>query len=433
MTNSQVRTLFLTNKLPYPPIGGAPLRNWQNIHHMMKYGPVGVFFLCAEHEQPDSAPVAPPGVALWRFQAVGKRPFLSKIGRRIRLMLWLLTQADPLTDMHYTPAVAQELDRILTEFKPDVVVFEEIWLYCYLSTIQRHPCRIIFDAHNAETSLFHQIFATEVHQGFKNKIESGIRLALIERMERNFVQAADQVWTCSQEDAELLQSFSSKPALTAVIPNGIDVDSFEGVRSQSYTLNGELQPTAHTVIFTASFSYAPNALAAQFLMDQIYPQLRQAYPDCQLLLVGKDPTDAMLEAAKTDRNIVVTGKVPDVRPYLTAASVVLVPLLQGGGTRLKILEAFAACRPVVSTAKGAEGINAQDGEHLLIRDEVADLVAGISQIWQDKALAQKLTSSAYDLVQAEYSWTAVGRKLDGAIAPLLGAPSPVSENVGIPV
>jgi polysaccharide biosynthesis protein PslH len=432
MTNSQVRTLFLTNKQPYPPIGGAPLRNWQNIHHMMKYGPVGVFFLCAEHEQPDSAPVAPPGVALWRFQTVGKRPLVSKITRRVRLMTWLLTQAEPLTDMHYTPAVAEELDRIMTEFKPDVVVFEEIWLYCYLSTIQRHPCRIIFDAHNAETALFHQIFGAEEHQGLKNKLESGLRLALIERMERNFVRAADQVWTCSQEDADLLQSFSAKPALTSVIPNGIDVDSFEPVRSHAYTLNLELKPTLHTVIFTASFSYAPNALAAQFLIDQIYPKLQQAYPDCQLLLVGKDPTDAMLEAAKNDPSIVVTGKVPDVRPYLAAASVVLVPLLQGGGTRLKILEAFAACRPVVSTAKGAEGINAQDGEQILIRDDVEGLVAGISELWQDKVFAQKLASAAFDLVQAEYSWTAVGRKLDHAIAPLLGSPNPVSE-VGIPV
>jgi glycosyltransferase involved in cell wall biosynthesis len=127
----------------------------------------------------------------------------------------------------------------------------------------------------------------------------------------------------------------------------------------------------------------------------------------------------MQAAAKREPSIIVTGSVADVRPYLAAASVMVVPLLQGGGTRLKILEAFAAGCPVVSTAKGAEGIKARDGEHLLIRNEVEELVAGVCQLWSNRSLREKLASSAYELVQAKYSWQAVGRKIELAVQKLL--------------
>jgi glycosyltransferase involved in cell wall biosynthesis len=126
----------------------------------------------------------------------------------------------------------------------------------------------------------------------------------------------------------------------------------------------------------------------------------------------------MREAAQNDPQTVVTGRVTDMRPYLASASVVIVPLFQGGGTRLKILEAFAAGRPVVSTSKGAEGLKAEDRQHLLLRDSVEALVEGVSEIWTNRTLRQRLVQNAYALVKAEYSWTAIGKSVEQYITEL---------------
>ena len=134
--------------------------------------------------------------------------------------------------------------------------------------------------------------------------------------------------------------------------------------------------------------------------------------------MGGKPTQWMLEAGKRDSGIIVTGKVADVRPYLAAASVMAVPLRQGRGTRLKILEAFAAGCPVVSTTKGAEGLKVKDGEHLLIGDEIETIVEGVCQLWSNPSLGQKVANSAYELVRKEYSCEAVGRRVESVIREL---------------
>ncbi|MDY7014314.1 MAG: glycosyltransferase family 4 protein, partial [Cyanobacteriota bacterium] len=234
-----------------------------------------------------------------------------------------------------------------------------------------------------------------------------------------FINQADQIWTCSEEDSRLLEQLHKRKLPARVIANGINVTDYNNVRQGKCQLPDGLEAHPQTLIFTALFSHPPNAVASQLLIEQIYPELRKVYPQCRLILAGRNPTALMKQAAKQDSGIIVTGEVPDMRPYLAAASLVIVPLLDGGGTRLKILEAFAAGRPVVSTAKGAEGLKGQDGKHLLIRNSVEEMVAGVSQIWSDSALTQKLVDSAWELVSAEYSWEAVGKRVEEALDGLL--------------
>jgi glycosyltransferase involved in cell wall biosynthesis len=123
----------------------------------------------------------------------------------------------------------------------------------------------------------------------------------------------------------------------------------------------------------------------------------------------------MLKAAKTEPRIVVTGPVTDIRPYLAAASAMIVPLFQGSGTRFKILEAFAMRVPVISTAKGAEGLDVEIERHLLIAESAREFVECLQRLWTDKGLAQKLKTRALDLLSRHYSWTAAGREIRSAI------------------
>jgi len=126
----------------------------------------------------------------------------------------------------------------------------------------------------------------------------------------------------------------------------------------------------------------------------------------------------MIEAARRDPRIVVTGPVPDIRPYLAAASAMVVPLFQGSGTRFKILEAFAANVPVISTPKGAEGLDIEDGTHLLIAESADEFVDAVQQLWADENLAKKLTANGLELLKQLYFWDVTSLRIGKAIKEL---------------
>lgn len=411
MNTISVRTLFITRDLPYPPMGGAPLRNWQNINIMMKYGSVGIF--SAFKGNPESKTL--PGIALWHHYDLTQP--ISQWEKLQKQVWWLRRRGHPEVDQWYAIAASQELEEVITKFQPDIVIFEEIWLYQYLNIVKnivkRHKCRIIFDNHNVEAELLQQRYRSM--KARRAQVKEKIEVPKIKSIERDFIRQADQVWLCSESDTNLLQKWYGQISHSQIISNGINVAYYDNVRLGKSHCNPELDDGSKTLIFIGSFSYIPNIEAAKLLINQIYPKLQKVYPDCRLLIVGKNPPQKIRETAQAYSGIIFTGKVPDVRPYLAAANVVVTPLLQGSGTRLKILEAFAAGRPVVSTTKGVEGLKVTDGEHLLIRDSVEDLVAGVSQLWSEPMLREKLVCSAYELVKQEYSWEAVSHQVDRAV------------------
>jgi glycosyltransferase involved in cell wall biosynthesis len=176
-----------------------------------------------------------------------------------------------------------------------------------------------------------------------------------------------------------------------------------------------------TLVFPGIFSYLPNAIAARFLVNEMLPRLAEACEaPCRLQLVGPMPTPEMRAAAARDPRVVVTGPVRDVRPFLAEATVMPVPLFHGGGTRFKVLEAFAAGLPVVSTAKGVEGLSAQDGKHLLIAETAEAFVQGVLAVWRDGALADRLTAGARILAEERFSWDVIGPHVCGAVDRLHG-------------
>ena len=411
MTTESVRTLFITKNVPYPPIGGVALRNWQNMNIMKKFGSVAVFSASTWSPNYTSA----PGIALWKHCNVAKER--SSWEQPERRFWWLRRRGHPDADWAYANKAAQELDEVLSQFQPDFVVFEEVWLYRYLKVVKRHNCRIIFDEHNVEADIFQQKYGSP--SNLKARLKVRVQLPQVRAIERELIRHSAQIWVCSDADAYLLKQLYAQNAPAYVVPNGVNVADYAQVRSGNCQLPQGLEATSHHILYLGQLAYAPNTVAVGLLIDQIYPRLQQIYPDCRLLLVGRNPTQSMLDAAKQEPGIVITGSVADVRPYLAAASLMVVPLLQGGGTRLKILEAFAAGCPVVSTAKGAEGLAARDGEHLLVRNSIEEIVAGVCQLWSEPSLCEKLTRAAYKLVQAEYSWSAVGQRVEKAVEILI--------------
>lgn len=407
----KLSVIFLTRALPYPPIGGVPLRNWQNIHAVAQVASVVLFSIFPGNAATDNIPI----VADW-YHSPLQRTLATRIRNRLPWLSWVRPQGHPYTDTLYTRSAAQQLEQVLQTYRPQVVVVEEVWLYRYLPLLKRYGCRVVLDAHNVEAD---REKYTNAVLGKTEGLAHTIQLQQIARIERSFIHQADQVWLCSEADRQLVRDLYSCQTTTVVIPNSIDVQQYNESLSLEQVTQSGYQPAPHDLLFMGVFGYPPNQAAAHLLIHQIYPRLKQRYPDVRLVLMGSGATQEMRQAAQQDADIIVTGRVPDVRPYTTGASVMVVPLLQGGGTRLKILEAFAAHCPVVSTHKGAEGLAVQDGEHLLLRDTSEDLVDAVSQVWSKPELRASLATAAYDLVKAEYSWESTAQKVHQALEILM--------------
>ncbi|MGD1853713.1 MAG: glycosyltransferase family 4 protein [Leptolyngbyaceae cyanobacterium] len=395
------RTLFLVQTKPYPLSGGVSLRNWQNINLLAEQGDLAIFSLYKGSA--GSLPVA----AHWYHYDLSapSRSTQEKIRRR----LWRLRPAGhPRIDWLYTQDAANQLRAQIAAYKPTLIIIEEIWLYRYLRVLQEARCPIILDNHNVEGD-------NSRYQGADSKTLQ--RLSKVQRIEKKMIQTVDQVWMCSQEDVRRLYELYPVGKTTAfIVPNGVNPDYYKNVCQQRQ--NAAESPKIKTILYLGRFSYQPNAEAASILLNQIYPAIRQIDNSCKLLLVGCDPTDKMVAAAKADPQIVVTGQVKDVRPYLLGAGVMVVPLLKGSGTRLKLLEAFAAKCPVISTAKGAEGLHVEDGKHVLLRESPTAMVEAIQQLWQQPQMAQTLCEQAYKRLLEQYAWPAVGQQIQDSLARL---------------
>ncbi|MDJ0731835.1 MAG: glycosyltransferase family 4 protein [Crocosphaera sp.] len=406
-----IKTLFITKEVPIPIKGGVSLRNWQNMNVMMKFGPVAVF--SAANWTPNYHTL--PGVDLWKHYNVDEtRTRWEELERRL---WWLRPSGDPDADWPYCRFTAQKLGQLMAEFQPDLVIIEQVWLYRYLSVVKQFPCRIILDNHNIEAHLAAQPDRSQ--ETMRIRLKAKIQTSHLREMEKKFTHQVDQVWLCSQDDVQLCQEMYGKQTPLYVIPNGVNVDNYKKAFNKEYEPIEKVKNQEHTLLFLGQLSYYPNRIASELLIDEIYPKIKQNYADCQLLLVGRTPTKKMLALAEKDPDIIVTGSVREVQPYVAAASAMVVPLLHGGGTRLKIVEAFACGCPVISTAKGAEGIEAKDGKQILIRNSVAEIIEAIEQLWSQPSLRLELRNNAYELVKQEYSWEASYKRVKQAIKEIL--------------
>jgi polysaccharide biosynthesis protein PslH len=233
----------------------------------------------------------------------------------------------------------------------------------------------------------------------------------LDRIERRAARECQAVNTVSDTEAAHFRSLGAKQVHT--VPNGVDCHAFADLPA------GRDGPPV--VMFLGTMSWGPNAAAARFLAREVLPALRARVPDAVLTIVGRDPPADLLALNGTP-GIEVTGGVPDVKLYLLRASALAVPLDAGGGTRLKILEAFAAGLPVVSTAVGAEGIAAQPGTHFALaeRPAFAEATAGLLA---DRAAASRMAERARELARDVYDWSRIGRKAVEVVTSCVGVPA----------
>jgi glycosyltransferase involved in cell wall biosynthesis len=220
----------------------------------------------------------------------------------------------------------------------------------------------------------------------------------LEKFERSACSQADSVVAVSDEDARLLRTQYGLKNILGSVPTGVDVEYFRPSDAKRKTCS---------IAFLGSMDWMPNIDAIAFFMEEIYPLLASKHAGVTFTIVGRNPPKIIQELANRHPGVRVTGTVPDVRPHLAEAEVMIVPLRVGGGTRIKIFEAMATGIPVVSTTIGAEGLPVKDGDHILLADSPADFARKIGDLFVQPDLRRRIGQSALNLVREEYSWNSV--------------------------
>ena len=393
------RSFVITPNLPYPTRSGADLRSMAIIESLTRVGEVGVFGIGRTRLEPPSL----SGIDLWATSS-SEAALAHDEPTDAR---WISEPDWVPSDRYFSAAIAEEISAALDRFSPDVVVLEQLVTAGYLDEAEANGARVVLDAHNVESHLHHQMAEAE-----ERGVRKVVRRHFAERvanLESRVVKQVDRVWACSRGDQALLQAMGSAPV--DVVPNGINTDRYANLQLES-TENPE-QPV---VLFPANFGYEPNVRAARFIAEQLAPAVRQRWPDARFLLPGRDPQPDLVAQAR-QAAIEMPGGVDDILAYFSGATAMVVPLFEGGGTRLKILEAFAAKLPVIATSKAVEGLDVVEGVHFFPASSVDDFVQALAVITDD---GREMTAAARELVESRYSQDAIDRAVVSSVDAILG-------------
>jgi polysaccharide biosynthesis protein PslH len=302
-------------------------------------------------------------------------------------------------------AAERTIAKLCGETRPVAVHFDSLHTFRFVDSVPG-GIPVVLDQHNVEALILERM-ATVSGKGPRRWLIDG-QARQTDRFERRATRRADRILLCSHEDRALLAQRAGRLRGLEVIPNGVDLARFDATKLDQDEL-AEMRASPNAV-FLGSMDWWPNDDGIRWFIDEIWELARRQVPELTLRVVGRNPGPELLALDGT-RGIEVLGGVPDVRPFMAAASVFVVPLRVGGGTRLKILEALGIRAPIVSTSIGCEGIELTPGADLLVADDPRAFADAMRRVVQDPALSGALRESGYQRVEAGYSWDAIGRRV----------------------
>ena len=395
----QLRLLMVTSSMPDPPASGAAIRISQFCHHLAAHHKVTLLTY--------GGPEAEEGAGLLRaagldVTVVGpeRRPH-----KRATQLMSLGSRASHLGGIFHSNGMQSAIDQQLVEGRYDAVLVES-------SLLMRHGFSartpLVLDEHNLEFEGLGRM--ARVESSKLRRLFNALDGSKFEREEMAAWRRADLCVFTSEREARVAQAML--PAIKALtVPNGVDVEYFA-------PRVGGTEPDS--IVFVGTLGYRPNEDAVLFLAREVMPHVLRVRPRAVLTVVGGGADGAVPQSIQqlAGPSVVATGRVPDVRPFIARAAVVVTPLRVGSGTRLKVLEALAMGKAVVSTSVGCEGISVEHSEHLLIADSAEEIAREIVRVLEDRELAGDLGARGRALVERAYDWKALCAQMEGALLSL---------------
>jgi len=405
-----MRVLQFAPRVCWPLDTGAKLRNYHLARVLAQHAAVSLLAF-VDHQ------TSPPKLEnVYEQVFTVRRDSAYTIAKMVRGGLGSI----PLPVLNYTsPAMRRELEHLLGEGDFDIIQMESIHLMSYLPSIRRARKRpiVVCDWHNIESELMRRY--SEREPGRLRRAYAGRTSRQMSEFENRALRDFDAHVVVSQRDADRMRAINPD-ARIFVIENGVDTAFYADLEEKA-------ELPACRIVFVGSMDYHANIDGAVNFANSAWPRLRKRQPGLIFTIVGKDPAPAVRELGQLP-GIDVTGTVDDVRPFYREAIAAVVPLNVGGGSRLKILEAMAAGVPVVSTTLGAEGLDVQHDENIVIADTNEELIESINSVVENEERRHHLIAAGRALVLKRYDWSSLGASLFRIYEALLSGLTRTNEN-----
>lgn len=386
--------LLLTPQLPYPAHQGTSLRNFHIIRGLADEYEITLLSFLEENQTAVSEKIEPLLKLLHKLETVP----VPQRNTQKRLEQLLTTTRPDMAHRLYDEMFVHKLTQLLRDHAFEIVQIEGIELARYIDIVRaENPNgKIIFDDHNAETELQRRNMLTDLGQPKRwvAAAYSWVQVQRLHRFERWAMQNADWTTAVSEADKVLLQNLAHDPHVQiTAIPNCIDTETYVHI---------EETPIRFDLLFSGKMDYRPNVDAVLWFADHVWPTLVAKRPSTTWAIVGQKP-HPRLERLRGMKGITITGWVESVRPYLAGTKIYIMPFRVGSGTRLKLIEAMAAGKMIVSTQIGAEGFPVEDGQELRLVNDADGMEAAVLQLLNDEERRKKYGRVAQQFAQ-QYDW-----------------------------
>lgn len=416
-----MRLVWLSHLIPYPPRGGGRQRTFSLLRHISrKYETTFVALNLLGESKRQLEEYKAEFKKLCAQVEFWETPFRWQGPR-----WWAQLPFSPFYYQHYparslwSPHLNAHWRKILDTHRGELVNFETIDLALYFPAAEGF-CRVL-NHQNCESAMAERRAENATNPLTKAYLHS--QALKIARLERSWCPQFDTNLAVSELDAERLRS-RCPGSHFHVVENGTDLE---------YFTPSDISPEPKSLVFAGGLSWYPNVSAVRFFTGEIWPMLKRRCPGIRLYLAGRSPADSVIEIARRDPDITLVSDPEDIRPWIWKAAVYVCPIRDGGGTRLKILDALALGKAVVSTSIGYEGLKVNPEEDILVADTAPEFARQVLRLLGDAGLRARLGANGRRLVERLYGWEAISRHLDQAFRFALDSPGRPSSSNGTTV
>lgn len=401
------RLLWLSHMIPYPPRAGVIMRSYNLLRIAARHFDTDLFclnqskFLSAlmpDTDYPEQVAVDILSKLVSRIHVEGIPAEIGRFGKH-RVALWSLFSARPYSvNWLQSKGSRRALEKFTAGERYDLLHVDTEGLIPYLDCIDKPPV-ISLNHHNAEAHMMRRRAANAANVLMRAYFQYEARK--LEQYGRREFPRFDLHLACSDEDRKRLHELCSQLSIE-VVPNSVHVPPWDSIAEKD---------CSRSLLFVGGLDWYPNSAAAEFLVRDVWPMVSRRVGDSTLHFVGKSPPDWLRRASQTDPCIVIHGFVESLESVYRNAGVFVCPITDGGGTKLKILDAMANGVPIVAHPVAVEGINLNPGKDVLTAAGADELAASAVRVLEDDALATRLRRNAYEVVDRNYSSEAVGVRL----------------------
>ena len=387
-----MKILFLSPTVPFPLTDGGRIRVYNLLKQIATQSDVTL--LALETQATDADGVAELQQLGITVHLVPNAPTLPGVSFGTLVKAFLKRQ--PITVARYDiPAYRQKLRELISSQNFDLVHYEMFHIAQFHTEIDLPG---VLSQQNVDSAIWCRLCSETINPFYK--FAYWTQQLAFQHYERVLSPKFDAVTCTSEIDAAVFQEHCAEDAIE-IIPNGVDITHYQPDLSA--------EAPAH-LIYIGSMDWYPNEDAVAFFADEVLPRIQEKVSDVAFSIVGGNPSDRVQKLGERE-GVVVTGRVPEIKPYFAETTVFVVPLRIGSGTRLKILEALAMGKAIVSTTVGAEGLDLKDGEEIFIADEPTAFADAVIKLLTDSELRRRVGENGRARVERDYDWRSIGTKL----------------------